>query len=145
MADLIICFILFWCASSITTACTNPGDNNMVEKVVAQVVLKASNGSSVLDADPELVVIDKQRIEEASDKLKAIGCDVLVPGTHSLSVSCDKDVFEKVFQTSLQSIESPITAITESFFQSSQPVKIPDDLKPWVADVLLPIPPGLDP
>jgi hypothetical protein len=116
----------------------------MVEKVIAQVVLKASNGSSVLDSDPESVVIDDVIIAEASKKLRTLGCDVIAPGIHSLSISCEKQLFEEIFQTSLERIEAPKAAAIESFFRCRGPVKIPDSLIPYVAGVLLPEPPGLD-
>lgn len=116
----------------------------MAENIIAQVVLKASNGTSVLDADPESVVIDEAVIEEASEKIRSLGCDVLAPGAHTLSISCDKRLFEQIFNTSVKQVKTSSSAATDFFFQYNRPVTIPDSLVPYVADVLLPIPPGLD-
>lgn len=144
MVDLVISLCLISCASWIATACTNHGSITSMDEITAQVVLKASNGVSILDPDPGLVVIDQQIIDAASEKLRALGCDVLSPGVHSLSISCNIQVFEKAFKTSLVRKESPSAAVRESFFQYGQPVTIPDELKPFVADVILSVPPELD-
>jgi hypothetical protein len=144
MTGLFLFLALLCCASLTVAACKKSGGNAMAEKIIAQVVLKAANGSSILDADPESVVISEPLIEDASEKIRSLGCDVLVTGVHSLSISCEKQRFEKIFNTSLKQIKTSSTAATDSFFQSSRPVTIPDSLVPYVADVLLPVPPGLD-
>jgi hypothetical protein len=104
----------------------------MAETVIAEVVVRAPDGSSVLDA-PAVTEenIDRYRASEAATsevtaRLEALGVDVVGQGPTGLTVSASDEVFARVFG----SAESP---------------SVPDELDELVAAVVLPQRPELFP
>ena len=104
----------------------------MAETVVAEVVVRAPDGSSVLDA-PTVTEenIDRYRASEAATsevraRLEALGVDVVGQGPTGLTVSASEEVFARVFG----SVESP---------------SVPDELDDLVAGIVLPQRPELFP
>lgn len=125
----------------------------MKNHVIVEVVLRASDGSSFQDAEepirPEEIkhyTIDEDRKQEAHEKLQAYGFEVIAAGPFSLSVSCEKDTFERIFQTQLQAVSAPgIATEAKTFYEALSPIKIPEDLASFVANVAFPAPPELFP
>ncbi|MCK4858445.1 MAG: hypothetical protein KAT58_10780 [candidate division Zixibacteria bacterium] len=128
----------------------------MTKQVIAEVVLRASDGSSILEAEepitPETAKqykIDEERMRQAREKLLAYGFQMVVAGPYSVSISGGKDAFERVFQTRLRvrhAVSEPgITAGAKTFYEAQDPIKIPEDLVFFVAAVTLPTPPELFP
>ena len=131
----------------------------MTKQVFAEVVLRASDGSSILEAEepitPETAKqykIDEERMRQAREKLLAYGFQMVVAGPYSVSISGGKDAFERVFQTRLRvrqaavAVSEPgITAGAKTFYEAQDPIKIPEDLVSFVAAVTLPTPPELFP
>ena len=104
----------------------------MAETVVAEVVVRAPDGLSVLDA-PTVTEenIDRYRASEAATSevrtgLEALGVDVIGQGPTGLTVSASEEVFARVFG----SVESP---------------SVPDELDDLVAGIVLPQRPELFP
>lgn len=127
----------------------------MVETVIAQAILRTSEGDSILDVEQpvtpdaaERYRIDDKRTEQAREKLSEFGFEVVVAGPHSLSIKGSRNLFERVFQTRLQEVSAPELGVTpeaKSSYEAQDPIVIPDDLAPFVAAVLFPAPPKLFP
>lgn len=104
----------------------------MSEPVIAEVVVRAPDGSSVLDAPPMTAEnIDRYRASETATsevraRLEALGVDVIGQGPTGLTVSADEEVFARVFG-------------------SAQSPSVPGELNDLVAGVVLPEQPELFP
>lgn len=129
----------------------------MSGKLTAEVILRAVDGSSILDAKGEITAeniakyrVGKEVIEEASKKLEVLGFEVMQTGPTSATISGDKALFEKVFQTTFETqsaemMETKIVGVESTYFQTTSPIKIPADLSSLIADVVLPTPPTFYP
>ena len=137
--------------------CTTQGAEMTDKVVVAQVVLRAADGSSILESDEPMTAelverykINDDRLRVAREKLSGHGFDVMAAGPFSLSIRGDKRKFEEVFGTRLQErqIEPAQPGATDdlkTFFEPQAPVEVPADLAPFVATVTFPTPPELFP
>jgi subtilase family serine protease len=124
----------------------------MTDKVVAEVILRSANGSSILDANAGITAqtIEKYRagvedIKEASRKLEALGFTIEQTGPVGLTISGSKTLFERVFRTTLEVRISPVApaeALTTepAYYQATAPIQVPADLASVIAGVTLPIP-----
>lgn len=129
----------------------------MSEQVVAQVILRSRAGLSVLEATEPITAenvakykVDEAVIQEASRKLLTYGIKVEAAGPHSLSISSDKTLFERVFHTRLEARSTgpegaEISGGAAFFYEAKDPIEIPDDLSSLVSGVVLSTPPELFP
>lgn len=130
---------------------------DMAEQVTAQVILYAADGSSILDSPEPITAqniakyrVSPEVIAEASHKLEQLGFKVVQAGPTSLSIASDKALFERVFQTKLEvggkkAMDTKVSGVEAYYYEATEPVKIPGELRPLVAGVLLPTPPELFP
>ncbi len=126
---------------------------NVTEDVTAEVILRAADGSSILDVDEGITAenISKYRvgtevIEQATRTLEELGFDVLEVGPVSLTISGEKTLFESVFQTKLKPYSrddsgTKVSGTETSYYEITEPIRVPDQLSSLVADVALPTPP----
>jgi len=129
----------------------------MTENVIAEVILRSADGSSILDAGEGITAenIEKYRvgrevIDQASEALEGLGFEVVQAGPVSLTISGNKEVFERVFQTALEArgaemMPTKVSGGTASYYEATEPIKIPEQISPLVADVVLPTPPQFHP
>ncbi len=129
----------------------------MTAKVTAEVILRSTDGSSILDAKESITAenIEKYRIgkevmEEATKKLEGLGFEVVQAGPVGVTISGDKALFESVFQTTLEArgaeiMGTKVSGVKASYYEATEPIKIPDELSSLVADVALPTPPEFFP
>jgi hypothetical protein len=127
------------------------------EQVIAQAILRAPDGSSILDEGGELTAANIARyrvgedvIAEASDRLRELGFEVLQQGPVSLTISGDKALFERVLDTDLQRRETKadepgIAGVQAAYYEATSPMRIPTELASLVADVALTTPPTFYP
>jgi serine protease AprX len=104
------------------------------EKVIAEAVVRAADGSSILDApDPVTeATIGRYRaseanLAEAAARLEALGIDVVARGPTGLTLSANTELFERTFGTA---IDGPA---------------VPEDLADVIAAIVLPERPELFP
>lgn len=122
----------------------------MNDNVYAEVILRSRDGSSVLDADEPIRsenvashAVETEVIEEASDALRELGFEITQTSEVGLTISGPKERFEEVFETTLE--ERSATAAThpgqQPSYEATDPIQIPDELSPYVADIAFPTPP----
>lgn len=129
----------------------------MSERIIAEIILRSADGTSILDADEAITseTIKKFRVEEgvineAKNKLESFGLTVEQMGATSITVSSEKDVFERVFCTILEvahvnTMETKLEGTEQAYYVTKIPINIPLDLSDYVADVVLPTPPQFYP
>ncbi|MCP4991761.1 MAG: hypothetical protein GY928_38585 [Colwellia sp.] len=126
------------------------------QTVIAEVVLRGSDGSSILEEESissktaERYKIDENHMQLARENLLDYGFDVITTSPYSLSIQGDKRLFERVFKTRLRKrqvpiSESPLREEEQGFFEAQDPIEIPEKLLPYVAAVTFPQPPELFP
>ncbi len=122
----------------------------MSDRVVAQVSLRSAEGSSVLDADEPITSdnVDDYRagtnaIEGAKEALRGLGFDVVQASEVGLSISGDKDRFEKVFDTTLKARSESADAEPgdRRAYEATEPVQVPEALTEFVDEITFPVPP----
>jgi serine protease AprX len=106
----------------------------MGETVIAEAVVRSPDGSSILDAPGPVteVTIGRYRASdeanaEAAARLEALGIDVVSTGPTGLTISADREVFERTFGT------------------ASDPIAVPEELADLIAAIVLPQQPQLYP
>ncbi len=124
----------------------------MSHEVIAQVILKKADGTSILDTVEPMTAqtIGKYKpgdreFEEASTNLEALGFAVVSKGPVGLTISGEKILFESVFHTKLQQHEAEEKMIEATLYSASTPFIIPKELSHLIAEVSLPSPPQLFP
>lgn len=127
------------------------------EVVTAKVILRLADGSSILDAKEGITAktiaryrVGKELVEETSKKLEGLGFKLLQTDPVSLTISGKKALFERVFQTTLETRRKKVMGTKQegveiSFYSTKEPFNIPKDLSSRIADVVLPTPPELYP
>lgn len=134
---------------------------DMAQPVIAEVILRKADGSSVMDAREAITAgniakyrVSEETAEEASQKLRDKGFEVLQGGPTSITISGDKGLFEENFGTALEItskdvmpsvMPSDIAGAETAYYEAKEPIRIPEDLSPLVADIVLPTPPQLFP
>jgi len=125
----------------------------MSEKVIAEVILRKADGSSILDVEGSITAetivkyrVEQEVIREASERLKELGFDVIQIGPVGFTISGNKALFEQVFQTTLemrrrQVLSTEVAGAERAYYQAVVPIRIPANLFSLIADVVLPIPP----
>ncbi|WP_263785491.1 hypothetical protein [Salinibacter grassmerensis] len=120
----------------------------MPDTVVAQVILRSPDGSSLLDPDEPITSenvdahgIGKDVIERAEKTLRDLGFEVLQSSEVSLSVSGDKERFEDVFDTTLKVRSKGPGTGADAAYEATEPVQIPEALSSIVDEVAFPVPP----
>lgn len=125
----------------------------MKSQIIAEVVLRAQDGSSYADAREPVstenikqYVIDGERKREAHKKLTELGFNVVASGPFSLSITGSKEAFERIFRTRLQQ-ESKTDESTRAhpLYSPLSPIIIPKELVNLVAAVTFPAAPELFP
>jgi hypothetical protein len=106
----------------------------VTEPIIAEVVVRARDGSSILDAPGAITeeTIDRYRASEetraeAAARLEALGFDVLGSGPTGLTISAERELFERTFGT------------------ATAPITVPEELADLIAGVVLPERPELHP
>jgi hypothetical protein len=143
-------------ATPIASTPEQEGMSDIAAQVMAEVILRSVDGSSILEAEEPITAenVDKYRveqevIEEASMELAALGFEVQQVGPVSLTISGDKVVFENVFQTTLEAqdveMATEISGAEASYYEAIAPIKVPEDLSHLIAAVVLSIPPQFFP
>lgn len=106
----------------------------MSKPVIAEVVVRAPDGSSILDAPGPVTeeTVDRYRASdetsaEAAARLEALGIDVLGRGPTGLTISAERELFERTFGT------------------ATHPITVPEELADLIAGVVLPERPELHP
>jgi hypothetical protein len=117
-----------------------------MDLVVAQAILRAPDGTSLLDAesppgasDTELPVATAETVEEAARRLTALGFTVADRGAATLSFTGSRELFETTFETSLRPTAGTATDMT--YWQPISPVRLPSRLADLIASVAFPIEP----
>jgi hypothetical protein len=130
---------------------------DMAQPVIAEVILRKADGTSVMDAQEAITArniaeyrVSEEVAEEASQKLRDRGFEVLQVGPASLTISGDKGLFEDRFGTALETtstnvMPSDIEGAESAYYEAKEPIRIPEDLSPLVADIVFPTPPQLFP
>ena len=119
----------------------------MNPEVNAQVVLRPASGSAAAPGEPvtaenvDRFAASKDAIQDASRWLRQMGVSVGPGGPTSISIQCDKAVFERIFGTSLEAAGSVVGA----YYRAARPIRVPDELRPFVSEVVLAEPPALFP
>lgn len=122
----------------------------MGDNTYAEVILRARDGSSVLDAEEPVTSenvashsVEAEVIEEASNALRELGFDIVQTSEVGLTISGSTERFEDVFETTLE--ERSTSAATdqdrEPSYEATDPIQIPEELSPYVADIAFPTPP----
>jgi hypothetical protein len=131
--------------------------SDMTEQVTAEVILRSADGSSILEAKEPITAeniaryrIGKEVIEEASQKLEELGFEALQGGPTGLTISGDKARFEDVFQTTLTAqstgiMETKVSGAGAAYYETTEPIKVPEDLSYLIADVVFATPPQFFP
>lgn len=129
----------------------------MAEKVTAEVILLSADGSSILGAEEGITAesIEKYRVGkevmgEATKKLNQLGFEVVQTGPVGFTISGDKALFEGVFQTTLEArgaeiMGTKVSGAETSYYEATEPIRIPEELSSLVADVALPTAPQFFP
>lgn len=129
----------------------------MAEDVIAQVVLRSPDGSSILDATQPITAetiaryrVGEEVVRRASGALERLGFKVLAPGPTGFTISGSRALFEQVFDTVLQeSADRGQSALepgkVQPRFVPLRPLRIPDELSPLIAAVVMPVPMQLMP
>lgn len=119
----------------------------MSDSVIAQVVLRASDGSSTLDPDEPITAdnvedhqVDPDVIDEVTEKFRALGFEVVQTSEIGLTVAGPKKRYEDVFDTLLETRAASTDADPEAY-KATEPVRIPDALSSLVEDLTFPVPP----
>ena len=124
----------------------------MAEDVIAQVVLRSLDGSSILEAPQPITAatitkyrVGAEMIQRTSTALESLGFKVLAPGPTGFTISGNRALFERIFDTVLQ--EEDITRARPTLapprFAALRPLTIPAELSSLIAAVVLPVPPEL--
>lgn len=125
----------------------------MPEKVTAEVILRKTDGSSILDAEEGITAktiakyrVEEKVIKEASERLEELGFEVVQTSPFGLTVSANKALLEKVFNTTLeierrQVISTGGASVEKTYYKAVVPIQVPANLSSLIADVTLPIPP----
>ena len=115
----------------------------MAERVTAEAILRARDGTSVAGAiaaptsdDVDRYLVDDEVVAEATRMLHERGIEVLQRGAVSLSISADKDVFERVFRSSLERVEG-----MGGRYRAITPPRVPGEMSSVIAEVVLPMKP----
>ena len=164
VAACLLIFVMWQNASGIKLAEFRRGSEaganevkDMTQPVVAEVILRKADGTSVIDAQEAITArniaeyrVSEEVAEEASQKLQDRGFEVLAVGPTSLTISGDQGLFEDTFGTALETkstnvMPSDIEGAETAYYEAKEPIRIPEDLSPLVADIVLPTPPQLFP
>lgn len=119
----------------------------MSDIVIAQVVLRSSGGTSVLDPDESITSenvddahqVRDEDLEEATEKLRALGFEIVQTSEVGLTIAGAKERYEDAFDTTLEA-HSGSADVGESY-EAKDPIRIPEGLSSLVEDVTFPVPP----
>jgi hypothetical protein len=116
----------------------------MSDSVIAQVVLRSSEDSSTLDPDEPITAENVEAhqvapdvIEEATEKFRALGFEVLQTSEIGVTISGPKARYEEVFDTVLE-VRPDADA---NAYEPTEPIRIPKSLASIVEDLTFPVPP----
>ncbi len=119
----------------------------MTTKVIAEVVLRSASGASILQ-DEGVITSDNiskyqaapETIDNASEALTKLGFEVPQRSSISLTVSGDKELFERTFKTRLQettqeTVVSGFRDESKNYFEAAEPLQIPEELADLIEGV----------
>jgi hypothetical protein len=115
-------------------------EEQTMEDVKAEVILRSADGRSIteLDRAPTADELEQLRPSEhdiatVSERLRELGFVVEAAGAVGVSISANKETFERVFKVTL----APLTGSggERRGWVSDAPLSIPEVLKPYVAEV----------
>jgi subtilase family serine protease len=116
--------------------------------ILAEVVMKNRKGSILQDRGKITSSnIDKYRpteeyFEKAGKLLEEYGFKVLSMSRFMITISGDKKLFEEVFNTNIEKYEKQVTENdSQEYYRNKEPFKIPEHLKQYIEDIILPVPP----
>jgi hypothetical protein len=119
----------------------------MSDSVIAQVVLRSSEGSSTLDPDEPITAENVEAhqlapdvIEEATEKFRDLGFEVLQTSEIGVTIAGPKARYEEVFDTVLEVRAASPNADADAY-EATEPVRIPEALSSIVEDLTFPVPP----
>jgi hypothetical protein len=127
----------------------------MAQDIVAQVVLRAPDGSSILDAGQPITAstiaryrVGAEIVQRASTALEKLGFKVLESGPTGFTISGERPLFEQTFDTVLQenfARTQPAlgAAPVQLRFTALRRLSIPAKLSSLIAGVVMPAPPEL--
>jgi hypothetical protein len=127
----------------------------METTITAQVILRMADGRSILDTQEPIVSdnihkykVEEETILEASQKLESLGFEVLQPGPTGFTISSSKNLFERTFQTKLETrqeeiMDTKVPGQEAQYYEAVEPINIPSELSSIVASVALTRPPEL--
>lgn len=129
----------------------------MAQQVLARMIPRSSSGGSLLDAGRPITQenigdyeADEEVIREASRALSNLGFQIEQADRTGISFAADRARFEEVFGTRLKAHEETMSGTggreaKRSYFEPTEPIKIPDELASVTEAVVLPRPPTLFP
>jgi hypothetical protein len=129
----------------------------MADIVIAEAILRSKDGSSILDATGPITSeniskyrVEKERIDEISNKLAELGFTVRSFGSTSITISGEKDIFERVFHTKLAPrtkdiMGTKVEGVQETYYEIAEPIQVPEELSSFIADIVLSTPPEFFP
>ena len=122
----------------------------MAEDVIAQVVVRSPDGSSILEVSQPITAatiakyrVGAEMIQRASTALENLGFKVLAPGPTGFTISGNRALFERIFDTVLQEDTARGRPAPAQRFTALQPLVIPVELSSLIAAVVMPVPPEL--
>jgi hypothetical protein len=122
----------------------------MAEDIIAQVVVRSPDGSSILEAPQPITAatiakyrVGAEMIQRASTALESLGFKVLAPGPTGFTLSGNRALFERIFDTILQEDVTHARPTPAPRFAALRPLTIPAELSSLIAAVVLPVPPDL--
>lgn len=122
----------------------------MEDSIIAQVILQSEDESSIIGDEGGITSenVDSYRIDkEVIDKVKKIfmeyGFDIVQASEAIITISGAKERFEKVFETTLQPQDKEDDTSGGLSYEAETPLRIPEELSPFVEDISFPTPPEL--
>ena len=162
--------ILYWLAASlICGGCVIPNmeselaaatmraeESEMASTVTAEVILRAPDGASLLDAQGPITAqnvaryhASEETIQNTVNALTDMGFTVLQIGPSSITIGGNKALFEEIFLTTLALDEAtssdPMQPEGAVIVRALDPLTVPEELTEDVAAIVFPEPPVLFP
>ena len=125
----------------------------MTQQVTAQVILRTSDGLSILDTNESITSenaeayrVDDATIQQVHEQLTKYGFQVGQAGPYSISITGDQALFEQVFQTQLEKRNASTFELgARAYYDALNPIQVPEELSSQIAGVTLSRPPELFP
>jgi hypothetical protein len=121
----------------------------MADDVIAQAILRSESSPGNDPITTENVAnfrARKEIVDSAVNELQDLGLSVLLIGPTSITISASKDVFERVFDTTLEAradstMRSKGVDATSPYYKATREIKVPRQLAAVIAEIAIPSPP----